>query len=92
MDTLPIESVIRVFHIYKRETLSCEREPFNIHDLYAIAIKDLESVMGHVPRFTVHLQLSQCFYEEALHVKLLVCKNIPTRWPQSILLIYFQFL
>ena len=51
--------VIRGYHIYKDlpwvpvigETFSCEREPFNIHDPYAVAIKDLEVVVGHVPRF-----------------------------------------
>ena len=51
--TMSFDSVIRGYHIYKDlpwvpvigETFSCEREPFNIHDPYAVAIKDLEVVV-----------------------------------------------
>ena len=56
---MSFDLVIRGYHIYKDlpcvpvigETFSCEREPFNIHDPYAVAIKYLEVVVGHVPRF-----------------------------------------
>ena len=56
---MSFDSVIRGYHIYKDlpwvpvigEMFSCEREPFNIHDPYAVAIKDLEVVVGQVPRF-----------------------------------------
>ena len=57
--TMSFDSVIRGYHIYKDlpwvpvigETFSCEREPFNIHDPYAVAIKLLfyeEKASSHV--------------------------------------------
>ena len=53
-----MESCVRGFHVYKdvwnpslQETLSCSREPGNVHDPYAVAVKTGPSVIvGHVPR------------------------------------------
>ena len=53
-----IESCVRGFHIYKdvwnpllQEILSYSREPGNVHDPYAVAVKTGSSVIvGHVPR------------------------------------------
>ena len=52
------ESCVCDFHVYKdvwtpnqQETSSCSREPGNIHNLYAFAIKTgLNIIVGHVPR------------------------------------------
>ena len=30
--------------------LQCEKEEGNSHDLYAVAVKELDSIVGHVPR------------------------------------------
>ena len=54
-----VDSAIRGHHIYKTiwtpqldETLSCETEPGNIHDPYAVAVKRTSdnTIVGHVPR------------------------------------------
>ena len=55
-----VESCIRGYHIYKDnwtpdlnnpEVLSCTRESGNIHDLYAVAIRNITNdIVGHVPR------------------------------------------
>ena len=48
---------IRGYHIYEviwravvGETLACEREPRNIHDRYAVAVKKDGNTIGHLPR------------------------------------------
>ena len=59
METLCVESVLRGYHIYKDlpwepaigTTLTCEREAYNIHDPYAVAVMNHGVVAGHVPRF-----------------------------------------
>ena len=50
-------SCIRGYHVYKDiwdaaigEVLVCEREPRNVEDRYAIAVKKDETVIGHLPR------------------------------------------
>ena len=50
-------SCIRGYHVYKDiwdaaigEVLVCEREPRNVEDRYAIAIKKDETVIGHLPQ------------------------------------------
>ena len=50
-------SCIRGYHVYKGiwdaaigEVLVCEREPHNVEDRYAIAVKKDETVIGHLPR------------------------------------------
>ena len=54
-----VDSAIRGHHIYKTiwmpqldETLSCEAEPGNIHNPYAVAVKRTSdnTIVGHVPR------------------------------------------
>ena len=62
-------TVIRGHHIYKEvwmpsmgEVLQCEKEEGNSHDLYAVAVKKLDSIVGHVPRIILtlcHLFLSR---------------------------------
>ena len=51
------DSVIRGHHIYKEvwspvigEILTCEEEPGNVNDLFAVAIKRSGIVVGHIPR------------------------------------------
>ena len=51
------DTVIRGHHIYKEiwtpsigEVLQCEKEEGNSHDLYAVAVKKLDLIVGHVPR------------------------------------------
>ena len=47
-----VDSAVRGHHIYSWMTLSCEAEPNNIHDPYAVAIKRTNDkvIIGHVPR------------------------------------------
>ena len=54
---ISIDTVIRGHHVYKDvwtpiigEVLQCEKEEGNSHDLYAVAVKKLDSIVGHVPR------------------------------------------
>ena len=51
------DTVIRGHHVYKEiwtpsigEVLQCEKEEGNSHDLYAVAVKKQDSIVGHVPR------------------------------------------
>ena len=51
------ESVIRGHHVSKdfftpsiSRILSCEIERGNVHDIYAVAVKDDDTVVGHMPR------------------------------------------
>ena len=48
---------IRGYHIYQEiwmaavgEELVCEREPHNSHDRYAVAVKRMGIIIGHLPR------------------------------------------
>ena len=58
MEVCLIDSVIRVYHIYKDiwpapigATLCCQREKFNWSDpLYAVATLHDSIVVGHMPR------------------------------------------
>ena len=50
------DTVIRGHHGYKEvwtpiigEVLQCEKEEENSHDLYTVAVKKLDSIVGHVP-------------------------------------------
>ena len=50
------DTVIRGHHVYKEiwtpsigEVLRCEKEEGNSHDLYAVAMKKGDSIVGHVP-------------------------------------------
>ena len=60
METFPIESMVRGYHIYKDVpwkpviviTLPCEREAFNLHNPYAVAVMNHGVVVGHIPRST----------------------------------------
>ena len=53
-----IEGMVRGYHYYKDiwepvigEELECEREHGNIHDLYAVAVKQKSEVtVGHLPK------------------------------------------
>ena len=52
-----ISSVVRGYHIYQDvwsagvgEQLTCDREPGNRHDTFAVAVKKDEVIVGHVPR------------------------------------------
>ena len=52
-----MDSAARGFHIYKliwttviSEELPCEREYYNGHDPYAVAVKKDGVVVGHLPR------------------------------------------
>ena len=53
-----IDSVVRGHHIYKDvqtpeigERLQCQIESYNIHDMYAVAVKwDGVGIVGHVPK------------------------------------------
>ena len=52
-----VESCVRGYHIYGDswtpnvgDLLYCERESGNLNDVYAVAIKNGASVIGHVPR------------------------------------------
>ena len=53
-----IDSVVRGHHVYKDiwspeigEILQCQIDSYNIHDMYAVAVKrDGISIVGHVPR------------------------------------------
>ena len=52
-----MESCIRGYHIYKDvwvavigEDLSCEREPLNHVDRYAVAVLKDDTVVGHIPK------------------------------------------
>ena len=57
-ERITVESGVRGFHAHKdvwtpngEETLSCSREPGNIHDPYTVAVKTGSNVIvGHVPR------------------------------------------
>ena len=59
MATFCVESVLRGYHVYKDlpwepaigTILPCEREVFNLHDPYAVAVMNRSVVVGHVPRF-----------------------------------------
>ena len=51
-----LQTVIRGHHVYKEiwtpsigEVLQCEKEVENSHDLYAVAVKKQDSIVGHVP-------------------------------------------
>ena len=57
MEVHKVESCVQGFHIYANiwsptvgDVLNCERECRNPSDLYAVAIKNGASVIGHVPR------------------------------------------
>ena len=59
MEQLELEtaSCIRGYHQYKdiwqaavSEELLCEREPRNSHDHYAVAVKRVGIIVGHLPR------------------------------------------
>ena len=48
---------VRGYHIYKElwaatvgEALVCERKPKNASDLYAVAVKNEGTIIGHLPR------------------------------------------
>ena len=50
-------SCIQGYHVYKDiwdaaigEVLACEREPRNVEDRYAVAVKKDGTVIGHLPR------------------------------------------
>ena len=47
---------IRGYHIYKQiwqaavgEALECKWETHNLRDRYAVAVKEMETVIGHLP-------------------------------------------
>ena len=56
MDTYERACCIRGYHVYRHiwsaavgEVLSCEREPTNSRDRYAVAVKKDEVAIGHLP-------------------------------------------
>ena len=57
MEIFQMESCVRGYHIYKDlwetvvgEELECQRERDNPSDIYAVAVKKGETVVGHLPR------------------------------------------
>ena len=57
METYECSCCVRGYHVYQHiwsaavvEVLSCEREPTNSRDRYAVAIKKDEVAIGHLPR------------------------------------------
>jgi len=52
-----VQSVIRRYHEYKDtwvavigEEFSCQREPMNREDRFAVAVEKDSSIVGHIPR------------------------------------------
>ena len=53
-----VQTIVRGYHIYQSiwdaacdgELLSCERQPGNLHNPSAVAVKKESTVVGHVPR------------------------------------------
>ena len=57
METYERACCVRGYHVYRHiwsaavgEVLSCEREPTNSRDRYAVAVKKDEVAIGHLPR------------------------------------------
>ena len=59
MNSFTVTSAIRGYHVYKdiwdaasdiNEELRCEREIGNPHDSFAVAVKKVDTIVGHVPR------------------------------------------
>lgn len=57
MDSYSMACCIRGYHVYQQiwtstigEILSCEREPTNGVDRYAVAVKKETLIVGHLPR------------------------------------------
>ena len=57
MEELSRVSCVRGYHVYKDiwdavigEAVICEREPHNVEDRYAVAVKKDGTVIGHLPR------------------------------------------
>ena len=57
IDNYEVDSMVRGYHVYRNiweaavgQTLPCQREASNAHDLYAVSVTERNTIVGHLPR------------------------------------------
>ena len=102
MNSFTVTSAIRGCHVYKdiwdaasdiNEELHCEREIGNPHDSFAMAVKKVDTIVGHIPRHISSICSIFIRWGGVITCKVTrserYSRDIPPRWDGSALQIGF---